>query len=230
LSPEHKKQSKLSHLCLGMPKAEVSATLEPASIPFSPARAEETIGTYNWLNLDPNAVPQISHATEMQERLYVSEMLLKKLYVQNQDLSEKLEKAQGKIKTMDTDYRVLQKQHLLLQHNVHNKIIGKIFCMIFFLATRLSNVSQKTLGFKDKESARRNSFDKFLETQGLHDEISSFWDEIHQNTNNYMNTESIDDELAKKISNVFQSQSILPKKLIEAEDTRMRKDTEYDKC
>ena len=69
---------------------------------------------------------------ELQDRLHVSEMLLKKLYVQNQELTEKLSKAQNKISEMDKDYRVLQKQHLLLQHNIQNKLIGKLLIFIEF--------------------------------------------------------------------------------------------------
>jgi len=54
-------------------------------------------------------------------------MLLKKLYCQNQDLIEKYNKQQEKMKKMDLDYRALQKQHLLLQHNIQNKIMGNFF-------------------------------------------------------------------------------------------------------
>lgn len=67
---------------------------------------------------------QMGIISELQQKLYVSEMLLKKLYVQNQELTEKLAKANEKITEMDKDHRVLQKQHLLLQHNIQNKIIG----------------------------------------------------------------------------------------------------------
>lgn len=83
----------------------------------------------NLLNLDATN-SQVAHVNELQDRLHVSEMLLKKLYVQNQELTEKLSKAQNKISEMDKDYRVLQKQHLLLQHNIQNKLIGKLFICI----------------------------------------------------------------------------------------------------
>lgn len=42
--------------------------------------------------------------------------------------------------------------------------------------------------------------------QGVREDVTSFWGDLRQSTNNFMNTESIDDELAKKISNVFQTQ------------------------
>jgi hypothetical protein len=151
-------------------------------------------------------------------------MLLKKLYVQNQELAEKLTKANEKITEMDKDHRMLQKQHLLLQHNIQNKIIGTSK-VIKCIATRLSQVSQKTLGFRDRESARRNSFDKFLETQGIRDEMSSFWGEIRNTTNNYIPTESMDEELAKKINNVFQSQSIRANTCMDVDDVTRRKET-----
>jgi hypothetical protein len=158
-------------------------------------------------------------------------MLLKKLYVQNQELTEKLSKAQNKISEMDKDYRVLQKQHLLLQHNIQNKLIGKLFIYIDFsyyplyqfIATRLSQVSQKTLGFRDV--TRRNSFDKFIETQAIRDEVSSFWGELRKSTNNYLNTESIDEDLARRISNVFQSEHLHTETVIDADDATRRKDT-----
>ena len=61
----------------------------------------------------------------LQDKLFVSETMLKKLYVQNKELMDKLNKAENKIEKMDKDYRQLQKQHLLLQHNLQNKIIGR---------------------------------------------------------------------------------------------------------
>lgn len=59
-------------------------------------------------------------------------MLLKKLYTQNQELTEKLQKANEKIKMMDGNYRTLQKQHLLLQHNIQNRIIGMLRLGLLF--------------------------------------------------------------------------------------------------
>lgn len=153
-------------------------------------------------------VIQAKENAELKDKLYVSEVLLKKLYVQNQELTEKLLKANDKIQQQDTDYRTLQKQHLLLQHNIQSKII----------ATRVSQMSQKTLGFHN--SARRNSFDKFVETQGIRDEVSSFWSELRHSTNNvYTSNTSIPSQnLARRISNVFESQNINYKPGAEYED------------
>ncbi|CAI2363654.1 unnamed protein product [Moneuplotes crassus] len=133
-------------------------------------------------------------AAELKEKLFVSEILLKKLYCQNQELVEKTKKQQEKIMKMDNDYRNLQKQHLLLQHNIQNKV----------MATRKSNFSINTLGFKSP--IRRNSFDKFIEMQGINDEANSFWSELKQSTQHLFNTESMDEDLEKKMNSVFQSQ------------------------
>lgn len=72
---------------------------------------------------------------------------------------------------------------------------------------------------------RRNSFDKFIETQAIRDEVSSFWGELRKSSNNYLNTESIDEDLARRISNVFQSEHLHTETVIDADDATRRKDT-----
>jgi hypothetical protein len=166
-------------------------------------------------------VIQAKENAELKDKLFVSEVLLKKLYVQNQELAEKLSKANVKTQQVELDYRTLQKQHLLLQHNVQSKIIG-ICELNNFIATRVSQMSQRTLGFHN--SARRNSFDKFIETQGIRDEVSSFWSDLRQSTNNYMNTESVDEDLARRINNVFESQNIKTKSRAEYDDLEVIKE------
>ena len=102
------------------------------------------------------------------------------------------------------------------------------FNLYMCIATRMSQVSQKTS--KYHKTPRRNSFDAFVQKnekeRGVRDEISSFWDEIRQSTNNFINTEEIDEELAKKIHNVFQSQTMLKTGSIEL-SPRKRQDTDY---
>ena len=66
----------------------------------------------------------MAESAKLKEKLYVSEMMLKKLYVQNKELTEKLDKANTKMQQMDTDYRKLQKEHLNLQQNIQNRLIG----------------------------------------------------------------------------------------------------------
>jgi len=141
------------------------------------------------------SISQAKEISELKEKLCVSEMLMKKLYVQNQEMAEKMRKQAEKIRKTDLDHRMLQKQHLLLQHNIQNKI----------MATRLSNVSQNTLGFRDRP--RRNSFDKFEKMNDIREDITSFWGDLRESSNNFINTESIDEDLAKRINNVFQSQA-----------------------
>lgn len=86
-------------------------------------------------------------------------------------------------------------------------------------------MSQKTLGFHN--SARRNSFDKFVETQGIRDEVSSFWSELRHSTNNvYTSNTSIPSQnLARRISNVFESQNISFKPNAEYEDLGVIEET-----
>jgi len=43
--------------------------------------------------------------------------------------------------------------------------------------------------------------------QGIKEDATSFWGDLRQSTNNFINTESMDEDLAKKINNVFQSQN-----------------------
>jgi len=138
--------------------------------------------------------PKNPQSSELQDKLVVSEILMKRLFIQNQDLIEKLKQAEDKIKLMDKDYRTLQKQHLLLQHNIQNRIVP----------TRASQISLKTLGFKS--SMRRNSFDRHLETQHAKDDVSSFWGDVQNSNKNYIFTDETNEDAKRRLSNMFMSE------------------------
>lgn len=109
-------------------KSDLNFTIDVNGIPHSVKMSgTETTGKTNYCKEIDETNNQAKEIAELKEKIYVSEMLLKKLYWQNQELVEKVSSQQDKITKMDLDHRTLQKQHLLLQHNIQNKIMGKLF-------------------------------------------------------------------------------------------------------
>ena len=65
---------------------------------------------------------------------------MKKLFVENQALKDKLKQANDKIDDMNKEYRELQKQHLLLQNNMQAYLVGR----------RGSQMTVNTMGFRSE--------------------------------------------------------------------------------